>query len=387
MRSYGSTRREFLATPAALAAAAVSAPASGRAEQVGYLASWSLKVVSRVTIAAGAPRHRAFPGMEKLRNGDLLVAYREGTDHWKTSDGQVKLVRSRDGGKTWSAPSTVLAAPGKNYGTHSGIAQLSDGTLLLPALNYEPDHPWGPEFRSFNAQDGSTGPRRITSYILRSTDNGQTWSEPQAPDVDGLQTDFWWNPYGKILQLPDTETVLWPITRQKRGEAFWRTGLLVSKDLGRTWTSYRNMASGLADEKNLAPISGGRWLCLIRDLKKPYYLHQTESADNGLTWSPAKNAGFLGHCPCLIRTRKGALVVVHRNLDPDESRGAGLHYSFDDGQSWHKGEPVYVSPEPTNFDSSYPSLVQLDSGEILCVYYTCFREGNCEIEGAYLTEL
>ena len=172
----------------------------------------------------------------------------------------------------------------------------------------------------------------------------------------------------------------------EKGENFWRTGLLVSENLGKTWTGYRNVASGLADEKNLVLISGGRWLCLIRDLKKPYYLHQTESADQGVTWSPAKSTGFYGHCPCLIRTRKGALLALHRNLDPNDSRGVGLHYSFDDGQSWHKGESPYVSPDPTNFDSSYPSLTQLDSGEILCVYYTAFREGNSEIQAAFLAE-
>ncbi len=388
MHERGSNRRDFLSFPVRLAAAAaVSSGSPVRGEQGPPLASWNLKIESSVTVSGtSTPRHRAFPAVEKLRNGELLVAYREGSDHWRTKDGVVKLVRSPDSGKTWSAPVTVLAAPGKNFGTHSGLAQLSDGSILLPVLNYEPDRPWGIEYKALNAQAGGSGPRRITSYILRSSDNGRTWSEPHSPRVDGLAEDFWWNPYGKIFQIPGSQTVLWPITRQKKMENFWRTGLLVSEDLGKTWTGYRNVASGLADEKNFLQVCKNRWICLIRDLKKPYYLYQSESYDNCVTWSPAKSTGFYGHCPCLIRSPKGVLLAAHRNLNPEESRGTGLHYSFDGGQSWHQGRPIYVSPESTNFDSSYPSFVRLASGEIFCVYYTVFRNGNSEIEGAFLTE-
>jgi hypothetical protein len=156
--------------------------------------------------------------------------------------------------------------------------------------------------------------------------------------------------------------------------------------MGRTWTEYYDTAKDLADEKNIVQISAGRWLCLIRDLKKPYFLHQVESVDKGKSWTPPKSTGFYGHCPCLIRTRKGVLLVAHRNLDPNESRGVGLHYSFDEGGTWHKGSSIYVSPEKDNFDSSYPSLVQLDNGDIFCAYYTVFSGGNSNIEGAFLKE-
>ncbi len=351
------------------------------------LAGWGLRVVRRVKVATGAPRHRAFPGIEKLRNGDILVAYREGSDHWRTPDGTARLVRSKDGGLTWSESKTIAEAQGVNYGTHSGIAQLSDGSILLPIQALSES--WGPEFRMYAAPGDRSGrgPRRIRCYLLRSTDNGQTWSRPEAPEVDGLSSDFWWNFYGKIYQVENSQTVFWPISRQKKGEAPWRTGLLISRDLGRTWTEYRDVAVGLADEKNLIRIGGGRLLTLIRDLKPPHFLYQTESNDNGMTWLPYWSSGFLGHCPCLFRTRKGVLLATHRMLDPGAPRGLGLHYSFDEGRSWHPGQPLYVSPEPENGDCSYPGMVQVDSGEILCVYYTTFRNRNSDIEGVFLEEL
>ena len=146
-------RREFayrsVAGLASLSAAGISAQPpgdrrpAGRTPQKETLAGWSLRVIRRVKVATGPPRHRAFPGIEKLRNGDILVAYREGSDHWRTADGTVKLVRSRDGGLTWSQPETLLESKGENYGTHSGISQFSDGSILLPAQSLSES--WGPE--------------------------------------------------------------------------------------------------------------------------------------------------------------------------------------------------------------------------------------------------
>lgn len=389
-------RREFafrsVAGLASLSAAGISAQplgdrrSAGRTPQKETLTRWRLRVIRRVPVAAGAPRHRAFPGIEKLRNGDILVAYREGSDHWRTPDGTVRLARSRDGGLTWSEPETLLESKGVNYGTHSGISQLSDGSILLPAQSLSES--WGPESQRYALPGDSSGrgPRRITSYLLRSSDDGHTWSRPEAPNVDGLSSDFWWNVYGKIYQIESSQTVLWPISRQKKGEVTWRTGLLVSRDLGHTWAEYRDVAVGLADEKNLVRIGGGRLLALIRDLRAPYVLQQAESTDDGMTWLPYCSSGFLGHCPSILRTRKGALLCTHRIVDPGAARGVGLHYSFDEGRSWHGGEPLYLSPEPANGDCAYAGMVQLNSGQILCVYYTTYRNRNSEIEGVILEE-
>jgi hypothetical protein len=381
-------RRDFAAAAAAATwglAGRTRAPASPAGEP-GALAGWSLRATRRMKVATGTPRHRAFPGIEKLRNGDLLVAYREGSDHWRTADGQVRLVRSKDNGLTWSEPQTVLAKDGVNYGTHSGICQLSDGTILMPAQYL--DKSWGPEHSRYAAfgDTSGQGPRRIVSYLLRSSDDGRTWSAPESPEVDGLASDYWWNVYGKFFQVENSSTVLWPITRQKKGEVPWRTGLLVSRDVGRTWTEYRDTAVGLADEKNLIRLSGGHLLTVIRDLKPPYVLHQTESKDDGMNWLPYSSTGFLGHCPALLRTPKGVLLCTHRIVDPGNTPGVGLHYSFDDGVTWHAGDPVYVSPDPSNRDCSYASLVQLDPRRVLCVYYTTFIDRNCDIEGVILEE-
>ena len=64
-----------------------------------------IKVLDEVLIAAeNKPRHRNFPSMALLQDGDLLVVYGVSTDHQRTCDSVLVSRRSSDGGKTWEDP-------------------------------------------------------------------------------------------------------------------------------------------------------------------------------------------------------------------------------------------------------------------------------------------
>jgi hypothetical protein len=322
-----------------------------------------------VKVASGQPCHRAFPTLERLRNGDLLLAYRQGADHFRTLTGEAWQLRSRDGGATWSTPEPVFAVAGHDISPDVGMAQLSDGVVLLPLLD---------------VRDLERRPRWINSILLRSTDYGYHWTRCDPPDVDGLASDWWWNTYGKIIEL-DNGTVLWPIARQKKGEEFWRTGLLFSDDGGGTWTRYADVAQGLADEKYILPLSRGRLIAHIRDLNTPF-LYQSYSADGGRNWSPHTQTNLRGQAPCLFRTRAGALLSAFRDIRTDAS-GVALAFSFDEGATWSYGRNLYDSPDPRNRDCSYPTMVDLATGGILCAYYTSFTNGNSDIEAVVLREV
>jgi hypothetical protein len=292
--------------------------------------NWKLDLVRKIQIVAGPAAHRAFPSLERLANGDLLLVYREGVDHFRTLSGVARQTRSRDNAKTWSPPRTIWSATGMDVSPDVGLACLDDGSLLLPLLE---------------VRDLRRNPRWITCALLRSTDHGYSWTLLPKPDVDGLSGDWWWNTYGKIIQLPNG-VLLWPIARQKKNEEAWRTGLLFSQDRGLTWNRYVDVAQGLADEKYVLPLSPGRLLAHIRDLKTPF-LYESYSNDNGLTWSPQRKTTLYGQAPCLFRTRQGALLSVHRDIRPGHS-GVALAYSFDNGESWQYAHNLYDSPDPAN---------------------------------------
>lgn len=81
-------------------------------------------------VAATAPTGQQirFPGASKLADGTIVVAYYEGPSHGATN-GLIKLVRSTDDGMTWSSPILVTDQTHDPRGPQ--LTTLSDGTLLL----------------------------------------------------------------------------------------------------------------------------------------------------------------------------------------------------------------------------------------------------------------
>ena len=244
----------------------------------------AINEVRRFTIAGGERRHRAFPGVVRLTSGELLVFYREGSDHWRTVDGVVKMVRSQDEGESWSAPELVFSEPGWGSGAHHGPAQLSDGRVILPMTlvgSYE-DLPDGVEMRG-------------KVYLLSSEDGGNSWSEPlHLGPTEGWS---WQNNYGRVHELPDGRVFV-PGGGQKVGEGPGYTGYFVSHDGGRTFPDRVDVSAGqgLSDELDLAPMPDGRWISLVRDDRPPYEFYQAYSDDEGRTWStPVKPESTEGH--------------------------------------------------------------------------------------------
>ena len=368
--------------PDLLAQAAEPAPQPSSDD---LLCRWSLRVVRRMQVTSGPPRHRAFPAIVKLQNGDLLVAYREGTDHWYVKDGIVRTVSSSDNGKTWSEPQTVWEVPEHNLGTHNGMKQLADGALLLPGVD---------------VLDIRTANWLMKPYLMRSEDNGHTWSKPEEPKPEGLPQFQWFSTYGPIFELEDG-TVVWSVGARKKGIdlAKLTTALLISRDGGRTWPEYREVNTGLDDEKAVLALPSGRWLAVIRNqpgITAPYYFQQTYSHDHGVTWSPLKQINVQGQAPVLHRTPSGVLVLTYRALKFHPERdvktqhvilGLGIATSFDEGDTWHEGSLLYRSPNHES-DTSYSSIAQINDKEFLCVYYTASIEKTpkCEIEGVLITE-
>ncbi|MDF2715716.1 MAG: exo-alpha-sialidase [Paenibacillus sp.] len=81
-----------------------------------------------VIVAEGGSRNTYFPDVEKLQNGDLIVVYYDSLAH-SSPAGRIAMVRSADDGLTWSAPVTV--ADSVYDDRDPSIMQTSDGTLLL----------------------------------------------------------------------------------------------------------------------------------------------------------------------------------------------------------------------------------------------------------------
>ena len=53
------------------------------------------------------------------------------------------------------------------------------------------------------------------------------------------------------------------------------------------------------------------------------------------------------------------------------------------GATWELAARLY---EAADWNCGYPGLVLLPGGDMLCIYYTSYEAGNCEVHGVFLRE-
>ena len=308
-------------------------------------------------------RHHAFPGLVRLNDGTLVVTYREGSDHWETDDSVVNVTLSADNGATWSEPKTIHGLNGWACGSHHGPTQLSDGSVMAPAMAIR------------HVQAGQRGPYKFRVFNLRSYDNGRTWERKEIGPQPGY---LWQNQYGRIHEF-DGILLQGGGGQTYSDDDFWRTGYFVSHDNGETWPEWRTIATHLQDENDILELPDGRFLSMIRSGKETY---RSYSADRGKTWSQAEKLDVFGQCPSLLLLPTGHILFAYRQVRPGAQVGIGLAVSPDYGATWDEVDPLYVSP--TDWDCAYPSMILDGDNHVLAAYYTAFGGSSSHIELARL---
>jgi hypothetical protein len=86
-------------------------------------------------------------------------------------------------------------------------------------------------------------------------------------------------------------------------------------------------------------------------------MHWATSSDKGNTWTKSQPMGFQAHCPYLHRCPDGTIVMGVR------LPATSIRLSRDECKTWSK--PVLVD----SHTGAYPSIVNLNDGTTLIVYY------------------
>ena len=200
--------------------------------------------------------------------------------------------------------------------------------------------------------------------------------------------------YARLADAAPRDTVegaameqAWPKDAQR-----WTVFFYKGSSDGQTWrylSRIPNRHTFCLGEASIAAMGGGRIVCVIRtdwpvgykDLLPDevngngrnregygWWLYQSESADNGLTWTEPVRLPIWGHPPNLLRLRDGNLLMVlgHRRL-PFSIRAV---LSRDGGRTWDLSTLKTVRTfDPGGYDMGYPVATQLEDGRILCCYY------------------
>lgn len=200
--------------------------------------------------------------------------------------------------------------------------------------------------------------------IIRSFDNGKTWeSESQFIEMDGED----WACSAPVRELADG-TCLLPVYHQGKERAWG--GVVRSHDKGRTWSKVipigKESGLFLPAETDIIQLQDGTLYAALRAVhEEGIHMHYSRSEDLGLSWSPVQDIGFFGHAPHFTRLRSGGIVLTYRGfLSPEWSTvHTALRISYDEAQTWSDHYTV------DSCRGAYTSTVELSDNAILVVYY------------------
>jgi sialidase-1 len=319
-----------------------------------------------VIVDDGGPgRFAAWPDLVRLADNTLLCCFYHGYAHGSAPSeawpncGRLVCVRSDDGGKTWSAPQTMVDSDGDDHDGH--LTLLRDGRILC---NYFSEQFYRDENGRRVRVEGKVTkwgtPWRIDVCLIESSDKGLTWSQPR-------RVPTCWDPVSatadSILELSDGG-LLMPVYGWNAEGAEAGVGVTRSQDGGQSWGPVTLMVGPLSyfgdgNEMSLARTGDGRLLALVRPK-----MFQCYSSDEGQTWTKPVDMGMGGHAPRIMRTRSGVLVCGIRIPAPTASQCAtGVIVSRDEGATWQG--PYQVD----SVTGAYPGMVELPDGSIYMVYY------------------
>ena len=330
-------------------------------------------------IANEKGRFMGWPTVCARRNGELLAVFSGDRDGHVCPYGRVQLVRSKDGGETWSRPRTVYSSCIDDR--DAGIIELANGDLALfwfssvcfsGPLQYRRHFAKLPYERTI-ADCGN--------FCAISGDGGLTWSKPFK--MRGSAN------HGGI-QLRDGRLLMVGRRMREYGMMHWddpefkttRHELTVeeSRDNGRTWRQISKIVPQPPyditqfHEPHVVECADGRLLVQFRCHQDGHHLTECFSADGGLTWSEMKDLPVRGgYPPHLIRLKDGKLLSTYGFRSPEEGERAMI--SDDDGKSWDHANEIRLC-RACQADIGYPSTAQLPDGTLLTVYYQPENKGE-----------
>jgi len=294
-------------------------------------------LVGYVCRDAGAGGYEAFPDACRLSDGRLMAVFYAGYGHVSLPSpqlpkgGRICCATSSDEGHTWTRAETLYDGPDDDR--DPSIVELRSGRLVC----------------NFFSLRRSDDPRKpwigMGTWIVTSDDLGKTWS-PARRIYDSYYCS------APIRELSGGRLIL-GLYREAERTSHGAVG--VSDDGGKTWKPPVDIDNGgykLDAETDVIELAGGALFAAQR----PEMCYAV-SRDRGDSWTVSKPIGFAGHCPYLLRTRDGIILLAHRL--PSTS----LHYSLDECKTWSPNVVVDA------VGGAYPSMVNLKDGSVLIVYY------------------
>ena len=291
------------------------------------------------------------PALATAPNGDLIAAVDDRSlscaDLRGNRDINIHIRRSKDNGKTWSVPETMVDYP---------LGQsASDPSFIVDDISKR-------VFLLFNFMDVDKEKDVYHFKSISSKDNGKSWSP--AKDITtqisqpDWRSDFQFITSGNGIQLA-SGTLLHTLVNLKRGVI-----LFGSKNHGKTWFVMDTPIQP-GDESKVVELIDGSLMVNSRVNESGFrYIHK--SSNQGKFWSsvadsalpdPGCNASIIRYTSGKEKSPPNRLLFS--NPQSSEKReNLAVRISYDEGKTWSAGKTIYKG------SSAYSSLRILKNGDI-----------------------
>ena len=330
--------------------------------------AFTVEVEGEGVCVLGDPRHRiarkvrdrgddgAFqyriPGLVKTLSGTLVASY---DVRWKSArdmpnDISVAVSRSLDGGRTWEPMQVVMdmgrwdGRPRERNGVGDPCLLLDErsGDLLLFGGWCHPDPPSEASARRF---PGGFDPGAGSQFLMvRSRDDGRTWSEPVnlSPQV----RDPAWKSVicGPGIGITMTDGTLAVPIQFTDKEGIPSADVIYSRDHGETWQRGPGQIKPRVNESQIAEIEPGVLMINARDRSISGRRAVYTSTDLGGHWTRHATDSTLAECFCQASLYRIAaadnclgrdlLLFCNCNHNPRQRRDMTLRMSLDGGLTW-----------------------------------------------------
>ena len=318
------------------------------------------------------------PSIIQTRAGTLL-AFAEGRRAGRGDAGDIDLLvkRSHDRGRTWSAQTVIWDDGVNTCGNPCPVVDRETGTIFLLGT-----HNLGADSEARIINKTSQGTR--TSWVLRSEDDGVTWSKPVEITATTKDPSWGWyatgpgigiqlerGPHAGRLMIPANHSFDDPTGNLRGGPYSHRTHALYSDDHGRTWKLGGTTGAHTNESQmvELAQPAGGLLLDMRAYFGRSRRTHST-SRDGGLTWTapvdhpelvePVCQASILRHT--WPRAGRAGLILFSNPADPKLRVALTVRGSSDDARTWPAKLVLHAGP------AAYSCLVRLDEATAACLY-------------------
>ncbi len=343
--------------------------------------------------------YSAFPSIIARPDGELICAFRRaperralgegGTSHTDPNSYLV-LVRSKDGGKTWSKEPELIYAHPFGGSQDPCLIQLRDGSILCSSYGWSRLEAAAAEKITDSARIGNFV--FMGGYILRSEDGGHHWQEPIIPPpVPGETTRVLFNQpcpaYNRGAMCEgDDGKIYWVVAaRHPAKPNLTATHLMTSPDQGRTWNYSCPVASDdkmAFNETSLYETPKGDLVAFIRTEQGQDHTVIARSSDSGKSFRPWQDAGFQGHPHYALRLPDNRVLLVYGyRHSPFGVRARVLDSECSDASS---APEIILRDDGGNGDLGYPWATLLPDNRVLVVYYFNKADGPRHIAGTIL---